>query len=109
MKITDKTSAPTFPTVQLNDVPVGQIFRGTIQAKIAGPITGLFFKAHGQNAVRGVTNGQVAQKGGDVVVVKLDEPRNLHGFANILLNCYPVTDYEPLDVEMILTKAGSGK
>jgi len=105
MKITDKTSAPIFPTVQLNDVPVGQVFRGTIRAKLAGPITGLFYKAHGKNAVRGVVNGQPDQIGGEVIVVKLDAPLTVANFANILLHCYPVENYEPLEVEMILTKA----
>lgn len=105
MKITDKTTAPTFPTIQLNNVPIHQVFRGRIQTK-SGPLAGLFFKAHTGSAIRGVDDGITSLKTADVVVVKLDEPYSVPGKANIILDCYPVHDYEPLEVELVLTKGG---
>lgn len=95
MKIIDKgTTEPRKTT--LNDIPVGTTFSGTIHNTRTGTKeTGTFYKVGGASSVY----CRETQKSNDVdvVIVALHDANNF-----IWLYCYPVTDYRPLDVTLVI-------
>jgi len=92
IKIIDECKVIKFTTT-FNDIPIGQVFRGTVLYKRAGPTSGVFYKAEGR--WNNDKNGTA-----DCLVVKLDG--STPGWGNVSINCLTVENYEPLDVELII-------
>jgi hypothetical protein len=95
LRITDTKRQKVESKVTLNDVPVGQVFRGTLTGKNSGQRkTGIFYKHCGQ-----LTIGSLR----DVVVLNLSNPGlDSSGYANLYLDCIPIENYEPVEAELIL-------
>ena len=98
MKVELKNALPA--TITLNDIPVGQVFSGTIVGSRTGiRATGVFYKAYGRwkNTVANISH--------DCAVVRLDSTNN-RGFAgeavaNLWIVCSPVENYKPLNVKLV--------
>lgn len=96
MKVELKNTLPA--TMTLNDIPVGQVFSGTIVGATHGShITGVFYKAFGswKNNVANIH---------DCAVVRLDRTDFSHNgltLANIWIRCSPVENYKPLNVKLV--------
>lgn len=102
MKIVE-SSQSTGREISLNEIPVGQVFRGEIWGVNAKAWRGgIFYKAWGPANVRGIHDGFPTTKTADVIVVRLDETISTPGYANINLYCSTVRNYEPLDVELVV-------
>lgn len=97
MKITDSRGKPNPTTTTLNNIPVGQVFKGTILYPVAGPVTGIFYKAHGPWSQQSMGLRH------DCIVISLDDSMSTGGrFANLTLECRVVENYEPLNVELVI-------
>ncbi len=100
MKITDLTQVLTTRTTTLNDIPVGQVFRGTIERGDSHYESGVFFKALGSWNAPLKSGPHPDRTHRDVVVVRLDSTSSVR--ANVWTWCRKVTDYEPLTVELVI-------
>jgi hypothetical protein len=90
-------------TIQTNDIPVGQVFRGQIWGNYSKRWRkGIFYKAQG--ALGGLlTRSDGSQSKFDVIVVQLNEEKSpSDGFGNGWFTCSAVENYEPLDVEVVI-------
>lgn len=105
MKIINDPRNKTLPSTTLNDIPVGQVFTGTITSPASGrQTTGLFYKLHGRTNILSREGRPVLSA--DVLVVRLDdhnEPRS----APLWKWCAPVENYQPLEAELIIQKVNA--
>lgn len=103
MKIIDKTVQAGPRTTTLNEIPVGQVFRGSVYSSRSNAFTtGTFLKAYGPWKYCGDDDRSKGQPN-NVVVVRIDKfEGNPPGFCNLWTQCGLVTDYEPLDVELVI-------
>lgn len=100
MKIVEKGEHAVKNTT-LNDIPVGEVFRGSIVMESGATRTGVFYKAHGPSYDRKTNYRQ------EVSVVQLDTSglwtdSSGKKWANTWSYCREVRDYEPLQVELVI-------
>lgn len=95
-------SNKTLPTITTNDIPVGETFRGVLVSP-AGTVTkGLWLKISGVVRLVQVDGSPTTGP----CVLRLDD-RNVFGNHSLYSKCTEVTDYEPVDVELVVhTKSG---
>lgn len=100
MKIINNPLRQKPTTTTLNEIPVGQVFSGTIISPVSKRITtGIFYKLHGPTNVQS-RQGTLAVKA-DVLVVRLDE-HDEPGSAPLWKFCSPVENYQPLEAELLI-------
>ncbi len=76
----------------LNDIPIGQVFRGRVWGVESKRwTTGVFYKATGSYASVMNPNDR-----GDVTVVRLDKSGLVDGYVGLWSKCGAVEAYEPL-------------
>lgn len=113
MKIIETTKQPLARVITLNEIPVGQVFKGTVTGTYL-TVTGIFQKLYGRCAID--------DKAHDVLVITLrDDYASVtktgipvyireNGYAEghnpLILNCSPVRNYEPLDATLTLSPEG---
>lgn len=104
MKIIDKTGG-TSKAVLLRDIPVRQVFRGTIIGRRRGfPVTGTFYKVCGPWRMPSRTGEFVSGHDGDCLVVALGESDAdlFAGRVAMWVEDADVRDYEALDAELVI-------
>jgi hypothetical protein len=103
MRVVDKTKTAERSQMLTTDIPVGQVFRGTVKGPNSGRLlSGVFYKAWGTARIFGVGRLDHAAH----ILVRLDVPDLTPGYANVILYATVVRGYEPLDVELVITGVG---
>lgn len=90
----------------LNDIPIGQVFRGRIVGRTGTVTGGIFYKAEGNFQDGMDREGRVITvRNYDCLVVRLDKAgKGVDGYANAWTRCVEVQDYEPLEATITLKK-----